>query len=125
MALEPLTSAGIQQKQTDLYALPDPALLTEANSIRSNFINWINANFIVNSAQLIYLNSMPSTWIDYAAAETAMAVQYRLPITFTAPNPLPAPSISKMTEIESKLHASYSQASGLNISGSVAFTLTY
>jgi hypothetical protein len=125
MALEPLTSAGIQQKQMDLYALGNPALIAEANSIRSNFITWINANFVVNSAQLIYLNSMPSAWIDYAASETAMAVEHRLPITFSAPNPLPAPSISKMTKIESMLNASYSQASGFSVSGSVAFTLSY
>ena len=125
MALEPLTSTGIQQKQMDLYALSDPALIAEANSIRSNFITWINANFVVNSAQLIYLNSMPSTWINYAASETAMAVEHRLPIIFSAPNPLPAPSISKMTKIESMLNASYSQASGFSVSGSVVFTLTY
>ncbi|MFA6152006.1 MAG: hypothetical protein WC716_11840 [Chitinophagaceae bacterium] len=125
MALEPLTAAGVAQKQADLYALSDPALSGEANSIRTNFIFWLSNNFIMNQLQIAYVNSMSPLWLNYAASETAMAVENRLPVGFVAPTPLPPPSISKMVKFESSVVIQYSQVTGFAAAGRIDITLTY
>lgn len=125
MAQEPLTPAGVQQKQTDLYALSDNALQAEATAIRSNFIAWLYVNFIVNAAQLTYLNGMDGRWLQQAAAETAFAIENRLLITFTAPNPLPPPTVSKIVELDKKQIVKFSKAEGYTVEGSLEFKIIY
>lgn len=125
MPQEPLTSAGIAQKQSDLYALSDPALSAEANAIRTNFVWWLSSNFIMNQTQIAYVNAMSPAWLNYAASETGMAVEHRLPVGFVAPNPLPAPSISKMVKFESSVVIQFSVASGFAAAGRIDITLTY
>lgn len=125
MALEPLTSAGVAQKQADLYALSDPALSAEATVIRTNFVSWLSSNFIMNQMQIAYVNAMSNKWLDYVAFETAMAVENRLPVGFIAPNPLPPPSISKMVKFESSVVIQYSQAAGFAAAGRIDIELIY
>lgn len=125
MAQEPLTTAGVAQKQADLYALSDQALSSEANVIRTNFIWWLSSNFIINQTQIAYVNAMAASWLNYASFEIAMAVENRLPVGFIAPNPLPPPSISKMVKFESSVVIQFSQGTGFDAAGRIDIELTY
>ena len=125
MPLQPLTAAGVATKQADLYALSNNDLLTQANLIRSNFISWLNANFTVSTTQQTYLNSMDARWIAEAASQLGYVIENRLDVTFTAPDPLPPPSISKLSRIDIIIRSDYSQSGGFVTTGSIAFSLTY
>lgn len=125
MAQEPLTAAGVAQKTADLYALSNNALLAEANAIRADFANWLNTNFILNSAQLNYLNGVDPTWMAQVSFRTGFAVENRLDIIFNAPDPLPPPSISKMIEYDDEIKLKFSVLGGFLVTGSATFTLTY
>ncbi|MNK11838.1 hypothetical protein D3C87_298870 [compost metagenome] len=125
MQQQPLTPAGVDNKTAELYALPNNALLTEANAVRTDFIAWLNVNFVLNASQLTWLNGMDARWIAYAAYSTGFAFENRLPVVFNAPVPLPPASISKMAVVENKYHIEYSQIIGFAPIGHLEFTLTY
>lgn len=125
MVQQPFDSAGVQAKQVELYALSNNALLTEANAVRSNFAAWMNTNFILSAAQQSYITSMDTTFVNFLANNVGLAIEYRLSITLTAPFPLPAPSISKMIELEPQLIPVFNQSSGVAVTGSIVIRLTY
>lgn len=125
MAQEPLTPSGVAQKKADLYALSNNDLLAEANAIRANLVSWVNTNFILNSGQLTYLSGMDPQWLAQVASRLGFAVEHRLDIIFDAPVPLPPPSISKMVEYDDAVKLKFSQSGGLDVTGTITFTLTY
>lgn len=125
MQQQPLIPAGVNNKTAELYALPNNALIIEANAVRADFIAWLNVNFVLNSSQLAWLNGMDTRWITYAAFSTGLAIENRLPVIFNAPVPLPPASISKMAKTENKITVTYSEITGFSPQGHVEFTLTY
>ncbi len=125
MAQEPLTSSGIATKQSDLYALSNNNLQLEVDSINTDFRGWLKTNFIFTSTQEAYLDSMDNNFIDFAAEQTAYAVKNRLTINFTAPNPLPPISISKMVTLTDTFQTQYSHISGFGVTGELSYTIAY
>lgn len=55
MPTQPLTPVGVQLKIDELYALPDPDLFTEAESLRTNYQGWIATIFSLTTEQATYL----------------------------------------------------------------------
>lgn len=125
MIPQPFDSSGVQAKQVELYALSNNDLLIEANAVRSNFSAWMNTNFILSAAQQSYIASMDTTFVNFLASNVGLAIEHRLSITLTAPFPLPAPSISKMIELEPRLIPTYNQSSGVTVTGDIIIRLTY
>ena len=122
---QPLTPAGVADKLTDLYALSNNDLLTEANSVRSNMKAWLSVNFVLNSAQQTWLTGVDDQFFLLASPQTAFALQNRLNIALVAPSPLPPPSFSKMVRVSNTLDANYSQSLGFGGSGTLTFELIY
>lgn len=60
MAQQPLTPAGVQALQTELYALSDTDLQTAANQARTNLKSFLTSNFSLTSDQLSYINALDS-----------------------------------------------------------------
>jgi hypothetical protein len=125
MAQEPLTPTGIATKQSDLYALSNNNLQLQVDAIKANFRAWLKTNFIFSAAQETYLDGMDDDFIEFSAIQTGHAVKNRLTITFSAPNPLPPISISKMVSVTDTFLTRYSHISGLSVSGTLTFTLAY
>ncbi len=76
----PLTPAGVQQKQEELYALNDQALLDQARLIGCEFRQWLQANFELNAEQQSYFNNMPENYSTALGYQLASTVIGRSPI---------------------------------------------
>jgi hypothetical protein len=124
MAQQPLTSAGVQAKITELYGLSDTLLTDQANLIRSDFKNWISNNFILSSSQLTYLSGIDDQWIQVAAADTSCAVQHRLPVSLN-PYTIPPSPISKKIHHTPNITVTDDSVSGFSVTGSITFDIIY
>lgn len=86
MALLPFTPEGVQQKQVELYSLPDNELLLQAQAISADLRSWVEDNFDLSPAQKEYYSKVPDT-INFAwGAQISAAVINRGEITMA---PLP------------------------------------
>ena len=121
MAQEPLTPAGVQQKQDDLYALSNNQLQAQVDLIRSDFRDWLKDNFILDSSQETYLDNMDDQFIDLASALTGVAVKNKLPIYLIKPTPS---GVSKYVKSHDHIVTVWSQ-SGLTATGDLTFEIIY
>ncbi len=121
MAQQPFTTAGVTAKQTELNALSQTDLETQANSIRNNFQDWVNTNFILNSAQQTYLSGISSEFIVLASALTAYAVENKLTVNLTVSGD---PTTFKLIHIANSIVADFSP-NGFTTSGALNFAITY
>lgn len=124
MTQQPLTPAGVQAKQNELYALPANQLAQQVSLIQSDFKNWVSTNFILTQAQSAYLNTIDSRWIAATASNTATAVSNMLPITLNANTPPPS-YISKMVKHSYVMDTAFDSQAGFTVSGSLTFYIVY
>lgn len=124
MAKQPFTPDGAAAKIAELYALPDPALLIQADLIRSDYRGWIEDNFLLDASQVTYLAGVDDVFIAYIAQQLGMAVQNRLDVTLETPLASSA-RISKWLTSESTLSADYDGAGGVIATGALHFKITY
>lgn len=124
MPLQPLTPTGVQDKIDELYALSDPALQIEAESIRSDFRPWMNTHFDLTPSQETYLDSLPDDFVHPLACNTSAAVMFRLPITLTILNPV---SVSKLIRTNPALEYSFNPvpATGYTVTGTMEIIFEY
>lgn len=80
MAQQPFTTAGVQAKQDELYALPDSDLIAQSNEIRSDFKTWMLTNFTLDSLQTASLNNLNTDFLDYISYQVSYATHRRVPI---------------------------------------------
>lgn len=127
MTQEPFTSAGVQQKITDLYALPDNQLNDEAALVRADFPTWLKDNFILSNAQETYLDNMDAPFIESAACDTATAMEFRLPITLTetGSTSMTTARASKLIKKRKNITMEYSETGGVSATGSLDFEIIY
>lgn len=126
MTQEPFTTAGVQQKVTDLYALPDPDLFDEAEAVRLDFPMWLKDNFILSLAQETYLDNMDAQFIDSAACDTAIAMEFRLPITLTETGSFSAfVRASKLIKKKNNVTMEYAVSGGVNAVGTLDYEIIY
>jgi len=124
MPLQPLTPTGLQDKLDELYALSDPALQIEAETIRTDFRPWMNANFDLTPSQETYLDNLPDDFVHPLACNSSAAVMFRLPITLTILNPV---SVSKMIRTNPALEYRFNPvpATGYTVTGSMEIIFEY
>lgn len=84
----PLSTAGISQLETNLYALSDASLLLEAKALHQDFVDWLDEHIILNNDQITWLKSIDKIFRDYISAKTAIALINRLPLELELP-PVP------------------------------------
>ncbi len=77
----PLTTAGINQLQNNLYALPDPELFVEADAAHQNFVSWVDSHIQLTQAQLTWLGDIDVLFLDLLAVKTAIALKNRLTLS--------------------------------------------
>jgi hypothetical protein len=80
MAQQPFTTAGVAAKQTELYALSDSALSSQADLIRSEFQTWMEDNFSLDSLQQASLASLDADFLDYTSYQVSYAVRRRIDV---------------------------------------------
>jgi len=122
MAQEPLTPAGVQQKQDDLYALSNNQLQAEVDLIRADFRSWMKDNFILNSSQETYLDNMGDEFIEHASVRTGIATINRLPIYLIVPTP---GGVSKYIRTQDTMVTLWNQTAGLTATGDLTFEIIY
>lgn len=81
----PFSNAGFQALQQELYALNDVDLQVVANTVASQFNNWMSQNFELTSSQVDYIESLNPKMTTLLASQTAMAMVNRLPINLIKP----------------------------------------
>lgn len=122
MPAQPLTPVGVQLKIDELYALPDPDLFTETESLRTNFQGWIATNFSLTTEQATYLAALNTSFVDYAAYNSAFALKNRLPITLAIVN---APAASKLVHTKNNMVVSNEPGGGITVTGSFDYEFEY
>lgn len=78
----PLTSAGIAQLQTDLYALPDPELIAEADAAYTDFVAWVDSHIELIPAQLTWFGDIDEMFLKLLGIQTAIALKNKLDLNF-------------------------------------------
>jgi len=123
MSKFPFTPAGVEDKCEELYSLSDAALEAEATAVRTNFRSWMNDNFVLDSAQLTYLNGMNNTVLDFYGEQCAFCFLHRLPIYLEIPPAVPF--YSKWTGSRNDIKAQTNGEGKQTITGSLTFTMVY
>lgn len=82
----PFSPQGFKQLETQLYALDDNALQTEADAVLADYIDWADNHIILTAAQISYLQGLDSLFIASLAANAAIAFINRLPLNLVYPD---------------------------------------
>lgn len=122
MPTQTLTLSGVQLKLDELYALSDPALQLEAESLQSDYQGWIAANFTLTTEQQTYLANLDAQFIEYAAFNSAFAMRNRLSMSLAILNPSAA---SKLVRTISRMIVTQDPTGGVTISGSFDYEFEY
>jgi len=122
MPQEPFTTAGVEQKLDDLYALSDTLLAIEADAVKTDFRQWVKDNFILSTVQSTYLDNMSEQWVRIAACDSSTAILFRLPVTLEFEG-TPG-GLSKLVRNRSSFIAE-DGPTGTSTTGTVEFTIVY
>jgi hypothetical protein len=120
MAQQPLTTAGVAAKETELNGMSANDRATQANLISSDFVSWMNNNFVLSTAQQTYLAGMSSEFINYAAFVTSFAVLHSRPIDLTTSGN----AGFKLVTIKCNLEV-ITSSTGLTVNGGLQFFIEY
>src|SRR5690554_985215 len=82
MAKVPLTTAGVQTKQQELFALEQPELDMEAHALVTDFRVWMTDNFELSSDEHTYLETAEEDFIRMVSSVVFVSVRNRLPFDF-------------------------------------------
>lgn len=124
MPLQPFTPAGVSAKISELYALSDSLLFAQADSVESDFGNWIKANFSLTAAQITYLSGMSSHVTKYFGSQCSMAFRSRLSISLTV-GTMPIEPSTKWVKSENTLVVATNSAGAIETSGTLTFKVEY
>ncbi|WP_028296199.1 hypothetical protein [Olivibacter sitiensis] len=77
---------GVQQVLAALYALPDAALQTEADTLAADFQGWLHTHFELTAEQGLFIDTkMTVGFLGYVATHVPYVLVHRLPIHYTVP----------------------------------------
>jgi len=83
MTKQPFTPAGVKQKTAELYALSNLDLDTQSNLVITDFRQWMNNNFTLDSTQQTYLTNLDQGFVNTLARSVSNALNNRVPINLT------------------------------------------
>lgn len=122
----PFSEAGVHDLFSTLYYLPDELLDIEVIAMEHDFKQWVAAHFLLEQAQLEYLNNLPDSFTEEAARFTTIAVSNRLQIILN--KPAESDIIirkGKLISTQNTLDTSFSETDGKITTGEVIFTISY
>ena len=126
MRTYPFTNAGFVELQTHLYALSDSELHAEAASIHLQFNTWMEANFELNTQQILFLVRLDARMTDLLAFLTSFAVENRRPISLHKEEPPPEDDgQGKIIRPKSTLAASAGVTTPFAATGQLEIHITY
>lgn len=123
--LFPFSPKGVQDKLTELYALTDNDLAQQATAIKTNFTQWILANFSFGPAQVIYINNLNVNVAEYYGVQCALCFTNRLPIILIYPAPPSDAGYAKWSVSDDGLHVEANGLGQASVSGSLTFSIVY
>ena len=90
MTKKPLTPTGVSEVVTELYALPDEALLNEADAVATDFRLWLAEHFTLTPRQEVFItHGLQVSFIAFVQARLPFAFLNRLPISYTVMGEVP------------------------------------
>lgn len=121
---QPFTEDGVNNKLSELYALDNTALNTEADLLEADFNAWMNANFTLTTEQTNYLSTMSDATIDYLSDRLSFCFRHRVEILFSKPNPTSTGYV-KWTETKDKTKTSANASGVFSVSGTFELNIVY
>ena len=122
MAKVPLTTAGVQEKQAELFALAQPQLDAQAFALTTDFRTWVGDNFELSSQEEAYLSSADDNFIRLISSIVFVSVRNRIPIEFTKSTIVTA---VKRFDTRSKFDFSYQWGGTLTSDTDVKLDIVY
>lgn len=77
-----LNASGVQEWQTDVYALSEASQALERISIRNNFSQWLAHRFGATSSQLAFLDSLQPDFMELLRDELVLSLRAKIEIRF-------------------------------------------
>ncbi|MBB2143944.1 hypothetical protein GM921_00475 [Pedobacter sp. LMG 31464] len=127
----PLSTSGLQDLISEMYALPDAQLQQQADSIGSDFSAWIIEHFILDESQINFLQVIDEQFIARAASDCQYFLGNRLPISLVKEaqvqraEPEDSEDRGKLLDLDKKTSSSFSAANGYTSSEELIFTISY
>lgn len=121
----PLSTRGVADLITYLYALPDDQLIAEANSIKSDFRAWVESHFLLSPKQQSYLNNLPENSVIYFGDQCWFCFINRLSVTLDYPSPPEPTGLGKWTEGKSSTKLVVNNDGGFEATGELNFSMIY
>jgi len=125
MNKQPLTPAGFQALQTELYALSESELHEQSILIKYDFKNWIVAHFILEPSQVDFLNALPTSCITFLADSTSVAVANKLPIYLEKQDNPITPMGNKFIRPKDELEGTASSDGSFTVDGQLTIEIGY
>lgn len=125
MALFPFSEMGVSGKLNEIYNLPGPDVLVQAEQIKNDFIAWISNSFALSLAQLQYLNHLSEEVAGYYGQQCAFCFINRLPIVLVYPEAPSAPGYTKWTVVSDSIRVGTDGDGNSEITGTLTFTMIY
>ena len=82
MAKVKLTSAGIAQKEAELFALTQAQLDAESTLLSNSFRKWISDNFDLTTKEADYLKTADDNFIRMISSIVFVSVRNKIPVKF-------------------------------------------
>lgn len=121
MPKQPFTSTGVADKLTELYALSDSQLETQANDARSDFQTWMTDNFTLTTLQADSLSNLDARFVEYVSFQVYFALSNRLSV---AVNKTGTESTGKLIHAAGNVSCDFS-SSGFSAAGTFSIDITY
>ncbi len=128
MKTYPFTAEGFAALLSELYALPDESLNSEASALLADFRNWTSSHFEFSSTQLTYLQKLDDRFINNAAQNSHAFMIKRLPISLIKPDTAAkaaADGEGKIIILGTATAIQYSDESGVAETESLTYTISY
>jgi len=122
MAKQPLTTAGVAAKQSELFALSQAALDNQSLSLVTNFKAWITDNFELTVQEQNFLNSANDDFLRKLSSIIFVATRNRIPFDFTKSMVVTA---AKRFETQAKFDFRYTWGGNLDNSDFLKLNIVY
>lgn len=123
MAKVPLTPAGIDQKQNELYALNRTQLDIEASKISADFRAWVNDNIQLTEVEQAYWKDAGSDFVRFISGLVSVSVRNRIRTDFIIENPQRIGVKRLLAEL--RIDSTYTWQGSLNVNGKLSLKISY
>ncbi len=124
MTVQPMTPTGVDDKITELYALPRLDLIAEADAVEADCRQWIDDNFSFTTPQRTYFDGMDDKAFKYYGQLLSQCFRNELSVTLVYPSPPPL-SIGKHVEERNTVKVVADGTGMVSVTGDLTFEMIY